>query len=120
MELLALKCCLQCGNELRGRSDKKFCDDQCRSQFNNQHYAVSSNFVREINSILRRNRQILAGYFNGKERTKVNGSVLLKRGFDPDFITHTRVTKKGTVYRFCYEFGYRFLEGNHCMIVIVK
>jgi hypothetical protein len=29
------KTCLQCGTELRGRIDKKFCDDQC-----NQFHAL--------------------------------------------------------------------------------
>ncbi|MFA6947300.1 MAG: DUF2116 family Zn-ribbon domain-containing protein, partial [Pedobacter sp.] len=28
--------CLDCGAALRGRTDKKFCDDQCRSNFNNR------------------------------------------------------------------------------------
>ena len=28
------KRCLECGDVIKGRADKKFCDDQCRSNYN--------------------------------------------------------------------------------------
>jgi hypothetical protein len=30
-----IKKCLACNKTLRGRADKKFCDDYCRSNYNN-------------------------------------------------------------------------------------
>ena len=42
--------CLTCGTELRGRTDKKFCDDYCRSAYNNKMGPRSSLYVRNVNS----------------------------------------------------------------------
>jgi hypothetical protein len=117
MNLISSKCCQECSKELRGRSDKKFCDDFCRSNFNNRMYAAKSTSIRNINHILRRNRQILAAFARDMGKAKVRGRILLERGFNPDYFTHTRATKAGAEFRFCYEFGYRFAEGDTCLIV---
>ena len=54
------KSCLQCGDKISGRSDKKFCSDYCRNAFNNDQNRDVNNYVRNINNILRKNRRILA------------------------------------------------------------
>jgi len=41
--------CLDCGEAIRGRADKKFCNDQCRSNYNNQLNNDSHNLVRNTN-----------------------------------------------------------------------
>lgn len=52
--------CLDCGTILRGRSDKKFCDDQCRSHYNNQIKAGMQSAMKPVNAILRKNHAILS------------------------------------------------------------
>ncbi|MBC7654417.1 MAG: DUF2116 family Zn-ribbon domain-containing protein, partial [Oligoflexus sp.] len=45
------KQCLDCGNSIKGRADKKFCDDQCRSNYNNRIKAIEHPQIKKINQI---------------------------------------------------------------------
>ena len=65
------KNCLSCGKLLKGRVDKKFCDDYCRNNYNNQLKARSSHsaYVRSINNTLLKNRKILESVLPGNEET---------------------------------------------------
>ncbi|HRQ50215.1 MAG TPA: DUF2116 family Zn-ribbon domain-containing protein [Agriterribacter sp.] len=110
--------CLYCGKPVKGRVDKKFCDDWCRSAYNNKRYSQTSDFVRNVNSILRKNRQILAMLIpSGKEIAKTPRQKLAEKGFNFRFITHTYTTKKGLTYFFCYEYGYLSIEHDYCLLV---
>lgn len=112
------KTCLTCGKPLKGRSDKKFCDDYCRNNFNNQLNAESNNYVRNVNNALRRNRRILEELLPaGEEMVKTTKEKLLLSGFRFKYITHTYTNKKGNVYFFCYEYGYLPLENDWFLIV---
>ena len=53
------KNCLACDKPVKGRTDKKFCDDFCRNKYNNQLKAGCNNYVRNINNALGKNRRIL-------------------------------------------------------------
>ena len=44
--------CLECNEEIIGRSDKKFCDDQCRNAYNNKKGSEKIMIVKKINKIL--------------------------------------------------------------------
>ena len=63
------KTCLACGKTLKGRIDKKFCDDYCRNNYNNQQKAKGNHsaFVRNINNALLKNRKILESLKGDKE-----------------------------------------------------
>ena len=112
------KTCLQCGKPLRGRSDKKFCDDYCRNNHNNQLKAYANNYVRTINNMLGKNRRILEELLPDKEEmSKATKEKLLYHGFSFRYITHTYINKKGTTYYFCYDYGYLPLENNWYLIV---
>ena len=65
------RACLDCGAVLRGRSDKKFCDDQCRNNYNNQLNSESYNLVRNINNKLKRNRRVM-GEFNPTGQNQIH------------------------------------------------
>ena len=62
--------CKECGKPLIGRIDKKFCNDQCRFQYNNKKKRVHESAILNINQQLRKNRTIhrtekgLTYYFN--------------------------------------------------------
>src|ERR1041385_2473564 len=93
------KTCLQCGKALRGRADKKFCDDYCRNNFNNQLKSHSNNYVRNINNALGKNRRILCELLSSKEETtKTTKEIMLHRGFLFRYITHTYTNKNGSTY----------------------
>ena len=51
--------CLQCSEELQGRSDKKFCNVQCKSGYNNMARSDDEKNIQYINKAIRRNRTIL-------------------------------------------------------------
>lgn len=109
--------CLSCGKQVRGRSDKKFCDDYCRNNYNNQLKAESNNYVRKVTNALRKNRRILEETLGAKGMVKVPKGKLLEQGFLVKYHTHMYRSLKGTTYVFCYEYGYLTLEGDWCLIV---
>lgn len=110
------KACLDCGNPIKGRTDKKFCDDQCRSNYNNRLKADNSVVIKTINQILNKNRKILEK-FNPEGKAKISKSKLIKDGFNFSYHTHTYETQKGQTYTFCYEYGYLDLEHDFCLLV---
>lgn len=113
-----LKTCLTCGKSLKGRSDKKFCDDYCRNNYNNQIKAESNNHIRNINNALKKNRRILAELLpDAEEMAKTTFEKLMQQGFQFKYITHTYTNKKGNTYFFCYEYGYLPLENNWYLLV---
>ncbi len=111
LTLTETKSCQACGKQVKGRSDKKFCDDYCRNSFNNQLNSNSNNYVRNINNILRRNRRILEDLLSEEDNLcKIKKGKLLRRGFDFEYHTHTYTNRSGKTYQFCYEYGYVPLE----------
>ena len=108
--------CLDCGTVLHGRSDKKFCDDQCRNNYNNQLNSDSYNLVRNINNTLKRNRRIMEE-LNPTGKTKVTRKKLQGKGFNFDYITSIYQTKTGSTYNFCYEYGYLLLDNDEVLLV---
>lgn len=110
------KFCLDCNALLKGRADKKFCDDQCRSNYNNRLKADDHSFLKEVNQTLKKNRAILKAK-NPEGKTKVKKDALIRKGFDFNFHTHTYATQKGNTYIFCYEYGYLLLENEEVLLV---
>lgn len=112
------KLCLNCNKPVKGRTDKKFCDDYCRNNYNNQLKSNTINLVRNINNALGRNRRILENLFiTGEEIAKTSRDKLLQKGFQFKYITHTYTNKKGNVYFFCYDIGYLPLENDWYLLV---
>ena len=114
------KTCLLCSKVLKGRSDKKFCDDYCRAAYNNDLKSASNNFVRNVNNALGKNRRILESLLHHSGPTiKTNRDKLLEQGFRFKYHTHLYSTKNGNTYFYCYEYGYLPLE-NNCVLIVKK
>lgn len=109
--------CLECGDKIIGRADKKFCNDSCRNAYYNRQNRESANFYKRINKKLRDNYQILSELNFKDGKSKVLKSSLLKEGFDFEFFTNMKVYKNGAEYRFLYNIGYRFLEDDWILVV---
>ncbi len=109
--------CKECGEEIKGRSDKKFCDDSCRNNYNNKLNSDSNNFVRNINNILRKNRRILKQTLKREEVLKLNKQKLIDQQFNFMYFTNVVHTKNNTTYYYCYEYGYLLLENNQILLV---
>ena len=84
------KNCLECGEPLNGRVDKKFCSDYCRNTYNNKIDKESKNLVRNINNRLRKNHRLLSE-LNTTGKTKVTRAKLLDGNFDFKFFSSLRI-----------------------------
>jgi predicted nucleic acid-binding Zn ribbon protein len=123
MSIIEAKNCLYCGKLLKGRIDKKFCDDYCRNNYNNQQKSRGSYsaYVRNINNALLKNRKILESILpEGEETAKASKEKLDRLGFQFKYFTHHYTTKTGKTYFYCYEYGYLPLDHNWFLIVKKK
>ncbi len=111
--------CSNCGSKIAGRSDKKFCSEQCRNEYNNLLNKDVNNYVRNINNVLRKNRRILS-QLNPGEKTKMHKDKMLSSGFDFNYYTNTYTTKSGSTYYFCYEQGYLSIGNDYYALVVKK
>jgi hypothetical protein len=114
--LMETRNCQECGQKLSGRKDQKFCSDYCRNTFNNRLNEDSTNTMRRINNILRKNRRILAT-LNPVGKKTVDALTLAEEGFNFHYFTNIYTTQKGIVYFFCYDQGYTKMENEQCMLV---
>jgi hypothetical protein len=110
------KQCLECGNKLVGRIDKKFCNDYCRNAYNNKKNRASKNIIRNTNNLLRKNYRILEK-INPNQKTKTTKDNLLRKGFNFNYFTSIYKTKSGNVYYFVYDQGYLALGDKYFAIV---
>ena len=110
------KMCLECGEKIVGREDKKFCSDGCRNSYNNKINKDSTNFMRNVNNKLRKNYRILSA-LNIDGKSKTTRTKLLSKGFDFEFFTNILNTKTGNTYYFLYDQGYLALENDYFMLV---
>ena len=108
--------CLQCYEQLRGRADQKFCNDQCRSAYNNSQYVESNTVIKSINKILKKNYSILTT-LSSSGKTTAKKSDLIKKGYCFEYFTFTNTTRSSRVNYFCYDHGYREQEPNKLVLV---
>ena len=86
--------CLSCEKPVKGRSDKKFCDDYCRAAYNNDLKSASNNLVRNVNNALGKNRRILESLLpQGDATAKTNHDKLIEKGFQFKFTDSPKMTK---------------------------
>lgn len=108
--------CLECGDKIVGRIDKKFCSDACRNAYNNNINKDNKNLIRNTNNRLRKNYRILEE-LNPGQKTKISRAKLVELGFDFNYFTSIYTTKAGATYYFVYDQGYLPLEGNYYALV---
>jgi hypothetical protein len=106
------KKCMQCGNTIVGRTDKKFCSNTCRSRYFYSLNAEFSSHKAKVHEILRKNREILAAFNPSDKCIVVNKHLLEEKEFNFNFFTTIYRTKSGNVYWFCYDYGIRKLLKN--------
>ena len=104
--------CLDCGARLLGRSDKKFCSDQCRNNYNNRINRDQNNYVRNVHSQLRRNRKVLADLYEDGHH-HIHGDALIAQGYNFTFFTHLVETREGARWSYCFEYGFMETEEGY-------
>ena len=112
------KVCRECGEPIKGRTDKRFCSDACRNIFHYHANNAPINYVRNVVNSLKRNRRVLSELNTGPEgKTKVHRDKLLEKGFSFTYHTNVHRTKAGNTYVFCFEQGFLELGNNWFMLV---
>lgn len=111
-----IKHCLQCKSVIVGRSDKRFCSDQCRSVFNNRRNNEDEKLLIKVNAVLRKNRTIMKR-INPTGHSTVNKDYLIALGFNFKYFTNIYRTKSGSEYCFCYDHGFMMLENGKVLLV---
>lgn len=100
------KFCPCCKKKIVGRSDKKFCSDECRILYNNRKYRGENRGMTKIDRILKKNRSILNALYS-KGITETTTLKLFGLGFDFDFMTSIRRKGDNDSFGFgCYEYTY--------------
>lgn len=97
--------CLQCGKKLTGRLDKKFCDDQCRSTYNNQNKRDDQKYIQEVNRLIRKNRRILKSLCPIGKAT-VRKEVLDTMQYDYRYFSSIYKSGSNQVYYICYDYAF--------------
>lgn len=97
--------CPSCGQIIVGRTDKKYCCDQCRSMANKSARMSSESIIQSTNQILRKNRSILKTLCPvGK--AIVRKEVLEAMHYDLNIFSSIYLTRKKQTYYFCYDYGF--------------
>lgn len=110
--------CIECGELMNGRIDKKYCSDSCRSSHNNKRRIVNQSNVKKVNMILVKNRSILYDLsIRFQEDTVITTFQLKLMGFDFAFFTHQTTDRRGRSLFYCYDLGYLQLNGNKVKII---
>ena len=102
--------CNQCGKELLGRLDKRFCDVQCRNTYHNQHRQPDDQYIKLVNQQIRRNRRILKDLCPEGKAT-VRREILETMGYDFRYFSAIFRSAK-LVYFICYDYGFSAISDN--------
>jgi hypothetical protein len=116
--IIIQKTCLNCGKVLKGRSDKKYCNDHCRNLYNN-NCRKEEDHLKTINRVLKKNRVILKSLLSRDRKScRTTKDHLDFLQFHFCFYTHSQTNKFGQTFHFCYEYGYLTLALDQ--IVVIK
>ncbi len=112
--------CLACGKPVRGRTDKKCCNDYCRNVYNNQRSSGTrrNNYIKSVNNILIRNRSILESLMpDNTGCIRTSADKLRLRSFQFSFFTHQQTIQNGKTCFCCYDYGYLPLNNNRYLVM---
>jgi hypothetical protein len=116
--VLVQKNCQACNKIIKGRIDKKFCNDYCRNAYNNQLKSSTNNLVRNVNHFLAKNRRILESCFlNNETIIKIKKEEMLSKGFYFKYQTQIHQTKNNFIIYCCYNYLYFPLNENWVVVM---
>jgi predicted nucleic acid-binding Zn ribbon protein len=109
--------CTFCGKPLKGRSDKRYCNDDCRNAYFNEQKKDEQKQVRTIDLALKKNRRILRELLGPSKTKIVEEKSLLLKGFMFRYSTHIFTASSKSTYHFVYDYGYKVIGEGKFMIV---
>ncbi len=109
--------CPNCGKEVTGRSDKKFCSDGCRTMYNNNLYRKRRKVMGKIDHILKKNHNVMDRLYSSGERM-VTVYKLSGMGFNFNYMTSLIENPDAGKYRAfsCYDYMYVITDDGKVLI----
>lgn len=110
--------CVVCNKQLFGRSDKRFCDIQCKNYYHAQVRKSVKTISSETIKILAKNSVILEGIMGQEKDSCVIDQLALERlGFRFGYITNA--TDNYGILRYeVFAFSYRFVRNRRVEITV--
>jgi hypothetical protein len=110
--------CTECESILRGRIDKKFCSDACRTLYHNRKNSQFSDALRLIDKRLKANRKILMRLYHAipSDAKMVPVKHVENLGFTFNFYTHIDMDSDKEII-FCYEYGYQKVDDKKVQLL---
>ena len=100
-----IQVCLECGVKIRyGRTDKKFCCDDCRTRHHNRGVREGRSFRRKVLRMLDDNYRILQSLLSS-DVTSIEISDIMSMGFSPHMVTSCRRLRSHSEYS-CFDIKY--------------
>ena len=107
--------CRECGAPISGRSDKKFCCDDCRTAWHNRRYYQRQRAMSVVNRILMRNHDILDLIHSAGVRS-IRLTDMRLNGFDRRYFTSVEKGLMGPPRYHLYEYTFSIISGRICRI----
>ena len=97
--------CLECGDTIvYGRTDKKFCCDDCRNRHHNHQARTGRAFRRRVMSVLEKNYEVLEACLRaGADSVSLSEAAAM--GFVTSYATAFRKSRNRIVYE-CFDICY--------------
>lgn len=113
-----MKKCKMCPKVIKGRSDKIFCSVACKSAYHFKLRAVNKIAVKEIDTILHRNRTILLELLGkNRKQIKVKRILLEKKKFNYKYQTHFYINSHNKTYHYVYDFAWMAFSTDEILII---
>tara|TARA_R110002049_G_scaffold14886_2_gene61924 strand:+ start:2010 stop:2360 length:351 start_codon:yes stop_codon:yes gene_type:complete len=110
--------CKICSKVLLGRNDKKFCSVKCKNYYHVNLRKVTDKQVKELDTILHRNRSILLEILGKRKgQITVDRIVLEKKKFTFKYHTHLHINSKGKTYYYVYDLAWMEFSNDEILII---
>lgn len=122
METPPEKRCPHCRKPIgAGRTDKRFCDDQCRNSYNREKrrleaFAAGEDKREQIIRLIKRNYTLLKKFNPRQEEWIADGAELYDAGFRAEYCTGCRLLEDGRLKYYCFGQSWITLSGNRLLL----
>jgi predicted nucleic acid-binding Zn ribbon protein len=109
--------CIQCGKENQGRSDKRFCSQDCKNAWHADRRQELQAIMGKVNAALRRNWVLLVRVLDGGYRKQVRRVELEALGFRWNYMTELFVSEGGRTFYLVYDCAWAELSDGEVLIL---
>ncbi|MBN2682166.1 MAG: hypothetical protein JXR58_06630 [Bacteroidales bacterium] len=112
-----MRICIQCNERFSGRSDKKFCSDYCRNQYNYSKSRYAEKDILDLHCRIRKNHRIICNiYKSGCGKIDIN--ILKGLGYNLEIVTGINLENSiFSIYDISFKFEENYLVFLHETVV---